>query len=184
MLSCSSQKDYITDSDYSFQGRFKKYKTFEFMTMTDSDELEISQMLEKSIGSKLNAQGYRFSPRRPDLYIGYKIYQSDFKLTGYNQPQLESYVYEDWPNRLLTEDDEYIEPAPVDKPDTEYRDNKLRMQEGTLLITFYDRKRDRTVWTGYASGVFAKNNDVERSLKIATNKIFKEFRLIADGYVN
>ena len=48
MMNCSSQKDYITDSDYSFQGRFKKYKTFEFMTMGDSNDTFFNEILEKS----------------------------------------------------------------------------------------------------------------------------------------
>lgn len=184
LISCSAQKDYIVESDYSFSARFKKYKTFQFMKMKETDSTALKELLEKTIGSKLHSQGYRYSDRKPDLYVGYKIFEHDFKMTGYDQPQLEEYVYEDWPDRLLTEDDSYISPPPLDHPDTDYHTSRLDMKEGTLLITFYDRKKDKTIWSGYASGIFVKKNtNLRRSLNSATASIFREFRLIADGYV-
>jgi hypothetical protein len=58
------------------------------------------------------------------------------------------------------------------------------MHEGTLLVVFYDRKRKKTVWQGYASGVFSRRDDrADRHIKAATSKIFNEFRLLADGFL-
>ena len=183
LTACNSQKEYITESDYSYKAKFKRYKSFQFMKMEESDTTELKPILEKSIGAKLYAQGYRYEEKKPDLFVGYRIFSNDFKMTGYDQVDIENYVLEDWPERLLTEDDVYVSPPPPGHPDTDYYSNQYQMKEGTLLITFYDRKKDQTVWSGYASGVFSRDADLKRNLRIATNKIFKEFRLIADGYV-
>ena len=183
LSACNSQKEYITESDYSYKAKFKKYKTFQFMTIKETDSTQIKGILEKSIGAKLYSQGYRYSDRKPDLFVGYRIFSTDFNMTGYDQLDIENYVLENWPERLLTDDDTYVSPPPPGHPDTDYYTSRYKMKEGTLLITFYDRRKDQTVWSGYASGVFARDADLKRNLRIATNKIFKEFRLIADGYV-
>ena len=66
----------------------------------------------------------------------------------------------------------------------EYRVSNYEMNEGTLLVVFFDRKKKQTVWQGYASGVFSRDKkDSRKNIKVATSKIFNEFRLIADGYV-
>lgn len=183
-MGCSTQKEYITEYDYSFHGKFKKYKTFQFMKIEETDTSALRVLLEKAIGTKLYSQGYRYTEKKPDLFIGYKLYEKDFKMTGYQQPDLERYVYGNWNEKLIDENDQYIDPPPSGRPDTEYYANQYKMRQGTLLVTFYDRKRDRTVWTGYASGVFARQDEnVVRSIKVATGKILKEFRLVANGYV-
>ncbi len=184
LASCNANKEFVTESDYSYKAKFKRYKTFQFMRMQDTDSTQLKPILEKSIGAKLYSQGYRYAERKPDLYVGYRVYDKDFDMLGYEQLDLESYVLEDWPERLLTEDDQYIMPPPPGHPNTDYNTNSYKMMKGTLLITFYDRKKDQTVWSGYASGIFAENNaDLQKNLRIATNKIFREFRLIASGYV-
>ncbi|MFY0628551.1 MAG: DUF4136 domain-containing protein [Reichenbachiella sp.] len=184
LISCSTQKDFITEYDYSFEGRFKKYKTFKFIRLEETDTSSMKPIIEKTIGSRLVAQGYRYSSRRPDLLIGYRVYKNDFKLKGYNQPALENYLFEDSPERFLDDENREEDLITIEDSNEEYLDFKLNMRQGTLLITFYDRRMDRTVWSGYASGVFSREDqNIERSLKSATSKIFKKFRLLADGYV-
>lgn len=187
LVSCVSQKDYITDSDYSYTGKFKKYKTFHFTKLSENDSLILKDLLEKTIVEKMDAQGYDFKSYKPDILITYKIYIDDFKMKGYDQPQIEHWVYNDYGDKVIHENGEpsHIETPPSANMNAEYNERNYSMQQGTLLITFFDTKRKKIVWQGYASGVFSSRYDSpERSVKLATSKIFNEFRLVANGYVS
>ena len=184
--SCLSQKDFITDSDYSYGGKFKKYRTYNFMNSPENDTLFHREILEKTIASRMGAQGYFRQPKKPDLLVMYKIFYSDFSLRGYNQPHFESWVYNEAPpeevERKTPSKDDFFDDEEV--IGEEYRVSNYDMNDGTLLVVFFDRKKKQTVWQGYASGVFSrKNKDSRKNIKVATSKIFNEFRLIADGYV-
>ncbi|UXX78754.1 DUF4136 domain-containing protein [Reichenbachiella carrageenanivorans] len=183
--SCLSQKDFITDSDYSYGGKFKKYRTYNFMTSPENDTLFHREILEKTIASRMGAQGYFKETKKPDLLVMYKIFYDDFSLRGYNQPHFESWVGAEIPgatNEDSESGDDFFDDEEV--KGEEYRVSNYEMNDGTLLVVFFDRKKKQTVWQGYASGVFAKDNkDARRNIKVATSKIFNEFRLIADGYV-
>lgn len=181
---CLSQKDFITDSDYSYGGKFKKYKTYSFMSSPENDTLYHREILEKTISSRMGAQGYFKQSKKPDLLVMYKIFYDNFSFRGYNQPNFEAWVY----NASSTEQeetskgDDFFEDEEV--KGEEYRVSNYEMNDGTLLVVFFDRKKKQTVWQGYASGVFSKDNkDSRKNIKVATSKIFNEFRLIADGYV-
>ncbi|SMD32018.1 protein of unknown function [Reichenbachiella faecimaris] len=181
---CLSQKDFITDSDYSYGGKFKKYRTYSFMSSPENDTLFHREILEKTIASRMGAQGYFKDVKKPDLLVMYKIFYDNFSLRGYNQPHFES-----WVNNDIVSDsddneelDEFFRDEPVEGE--EYNVSNYEMNDGTLLVVFFDRKKKQTVWQGYASGVFSKDNrDARKNIKVATSKIFNEFRLIADGYV-
>lgn len=183
--SCLSQKDFITDSDYSYGGKFKKYRTYNFMSSPENDTLFHREILEKTISSRMGAQGYFKQSRKPDLLVMYKIFYDNFSLRGYNQPHFESWVN----NEIVADNskeqgttDEFFEDEEVNSE--EYRVSNYEMNDGTLLVVFFDRKKKQTVWQGYASGVFSRNKkDSRKNIKVATSKIFNEFRLIADGYV-
>lgn len=181
--SCLSQKDFITDSDYSYGGKFKKYRTYSFMTSPENDTLFHREILEKTIASRMGAQGYFKDTKKPDLLVMYKIFYDDFSLRGYNQPHFESWVN----NTIVTDsDDEELDDFFKDEEvdGEEYHVSNYEMNDGTLLVVFFDRKKKQTVWQGYASGVFSRENkDSRKNIKVATSKIFNEFRLIADGYV-
>ncbi|MEP2026421.1 MAG: DUF4136 domain-containing protein [Reichenbachiella sp.] len=182
--SCLSQKDFITDSDYSYGGKFKKYRTYSFMTSPENDTLFHREILEKTIASRMGAQGYFKDVKKPDLLVMYKIFYENFSLRGYNQPHFESWVN----NEIVAEDEDEEELDEFFKDDAaegeEYNVSNYEMNDGTLLVVFFDRKKKQTVWQGYASGVFTKDNrDAKKNIKVATSKIFNEFRLIADGYV-
>ena len=182
--SCLSQKDFITDSDYSYGGKFKKYRTYSFMSSPENDTLFHREILEKTISSRMGAQGYFKDAKKPDLLVMYKIFYDNFSLRGYNQPHFESWVN----NKIVADTDESQEIDDFFKDDEvegeEYNVSNYEMNDGTLLVVFFDRKKKQTVWQGYASGVFFKDNkDARKNIKVATSKIFNEFRLIADGYV-
>ncbi|MEO9803091.1 MAG: DUF4136 domain-containing protein [Reichenbachiella sp.] len=184
--SCLSQKDFITDSDYSYGGKFKKYRTYNFMSSPENDTLYHREILEKTIASRMGAQGYFKQAKKPDLLVMYKIFYDNFSLRGYNQPHFESWVN----NEIVAEgEDKKQNPSKDFFEDEEvageeYRVSNYEMNDGTLLVVFFDRKKKQTVWQGYASGVFSRDNkDSRKNIKVATSKIFNEFRLIADGYV-
>ena len=185
--SCLSQKDFITDSDYSYGGKFKKYRTYNFMSSPENDTLFHREILEKTISSRMGAQGYFKEPKKPDLLVMYKIFYDDFSLRGYNQPNFETWVNNDQQvegvkKETKSKDDDFFEDDEV--AGEEYRVSNYEMNDGTLLVVFFDRKKKQTVWQGYASGVFSRDNkDSRKNIKVATSKIFNEFRLIADGYV-
>lgn len=183
--SCLSQKDFITDSDYSYGGKFKKYRTYNFMSSPENDTLFHKEILEKTISSRMGAQGYFKKTQKPDLLVMYKIFYDDFSLRGYNQPHFESWVNNelvaDEGNTNANRDDFFADDEVLTE---EYRVSNYEMNEGTLLVVFFDRKKKQTVWQGYASGVFSRDKkDSRKNIKVATSKIFNEFRLIADGYV-
>ena len=183
LSSCLSQKDFIIDSDYSYAGKFKKYKTYSFMSNPENDTLFHREILEKTISSRMGAQGYSQLGKKPDLLVMYKIFYDDFSLRGYNQPQFESWVANEIPQKKeVKEEDEFLA---EDIPEgVDYNVSNYDMSNGTLLVIFFDRKKKQTVWQGYASGIFSKDDvNAKKNIKIATSKIFNEFRLIADGYV-
>ena len=184
MGSCLSQKDFITDSDYSYGGKFKKYRTYSFMNNAENDTLFHREILEKTISSRMGAQGYFKDAKKPDLLVMYKIFYDNFSLRGYNQPHFESWVNtgEVTASEESENIDEFFKDEEVEGE--EYNVSNYEMNDGTLLVIFFDRKKKQTVWQGYASGVFSRDTkDARRNIKVATSKIFNEFRLIADGYV-
>ncbi|MFY0652522.1 MAG: DUF4136 domain-containing protein [Cyclobacteriaceae bacterium] len=190
--SCVSHRDYIIDSDYSYDGNFRKYKTFDFIRNASQDTLHNTDLVKTTMQNRLGAQGYKKTEHKPDLLIMYKIFYDDFYLRGYNQPKFESWVGTD---SFLNTDQSKTKTANVSNLDRyydddeearsgEYMEQRYCMHEGTLLVIFYDRKRKKTVWQGYASGVFSRaDGRSDRHIKAATSKIFNEFRLLADGFL-
>jgi len=177
MAGCFSSKDYIVESDYSYKGKFRKYKTYMFIESNYEDpslDNELDATLKKMIKNRMGAQGYQINTRKPDLLVNYKLFVEDLEFLGCNQPSLEYWVkqakYDEEGNRIEYQERDY---------DFETKD----LSEGALLITFFDRKKHFSVWQGYSSGFFSseiQNND--RYLRAAVNKIFDEYRLIAEGY--
>lgn len=181
--SCASQKDYIIESDYSYSGRFNKYKTYDFLIMQENDTTSHKEIIEKNITSKMSAQGYKKSAEKPDILISYKVFNDNFEMKGYQQPQFDTWVSNNWSDIWLANGEGLI----TDNPgiNAEYNETAYEMSQGTLHISFFDRKRRQTVWQGYASGVFASTEESnERSVKIATSKIFRQFRIISNGYID
>lgn len=191
---CISEKEYIIESDYSYDGNFKRYKSFDFLKNSNIDTAHDHELLKKTMIKRLRAQGYVNKEKKPDLLVSYKIFHDDFFLNGFSQPNFENWIGE---NAFL-KDDPSQELIPVsssegekdssDEDDEaregEYIERKYQMNEGTLFVAFYDRKRRKTIWQGYASGVFARSDyRSDRSINAAASKIFDEFRLIADGFL-
>ena len=79
---------------------------------------------------------------------------------------------------LMLDDNTSETETETNSPNERYNSRTLRFNEGTILISFYDRKKKLTAWQGYASGFFGKEGiKNERVFRAAVIKILDEFRL-------
>jgi hypothetical protein len=166
LISCLGYKELPVEYDYSYRGNFKKYRTFEIMQPVGLiDSSMVNLVVEKSIISRMRFLGYRQSNHRPHLLIGFKMFTDSLKFTGYVQQDIEEWIQSQ-------------------KVDLHYDQQKYDLKSGTLLIQFYDRRQNRSVWQGYATtlygGIDFNNN---RHLKNAVISILDKYRFWADGFI-
>ena len=166
LSSCLGYKELPVEYDYSYRGNFKKYRTFEIMRAVGlADSSMLNGVIEKSIISRMRFLGYKQSNHRPHLLIGFRMFTDSLKFTGYNQPDIE-----DW---IQTQNEEL-----------HYDQQRFNLRTGTLLIQFYDRRQNRSVWQGYATTLYGSidfaNN---RHLKNAVISILDKYRFWADGFI-
>ncbi len=168
LVGCFGYKEFPVESDYSYYGDFRKYKTFNFLDTKSSGEDSSlqNQIIEDAIRARMELQGYQLSSNNPRLLLSYKIFYDSLNFTGYNQPELELFI-------------EYEESI-----DKEMDPVKYNLRQGTLLVLFYDRERKKSIWQGYASGVFGNQyfND-KRYLQGAVRSIFDQYRVFAEGFM-
>jgi hypothetical protein len=166
LSSCLGYKELPVEYDYSYRGNFKNYRTFEIMRpvgLTDSSM--VNMVIEKSIISRMKFLGYKQTDHRPHLIIAFKMYQDSLKFNGYIQPDIEQWVK-------------------TRNENLDYDKQKFSLNSGTLLIQFYDRRQNRSIWQGYATTVYGgidfHNN---RHLKNAVISILDKYRFWADGFI-
>ena len=165
---CFSYKELPVEYDYSYKGRFTKYRTFDLFEQPtiDGDSSMEQGIIEKTIIARMKFQGYKQRKEKPNLLIAYKIFYDSLNFNGYNQPDIEDWV------KYYDEDQE------------EYNVKKLNMKKGTLLIQFYDRKQQRSIWQGYATSNFGNIAfDDERKLRAAVISILDKYRFLAEGFL-
>jgi hypothetical protein len=124
-----------------------------------------NEVIEKSIVARMKFLGYKPSDSKPHLIVGFKMYSDSLKFNGYDQPEIEDWVKSQNEN-------------------LDYNPKKLNMQSGTLLIQFYDRRQNRSVWQGYATTLYGGidfNN--QRHLRNAVISILDKYRFWAEGFV-
>lgn len=169
---CYSYREYPVEYDYSYHGRFKKYKSYAFLQNANSEENQAdpeidltNDIIEQVIENRLGTQGYKLKTEKPNLLVSYKIYYDSLNFRGYNQPEIEDWVK-------------------FSKTDVNYDPRKYNLKKGTLLIQLYDRKQEKSVWQGYATGVYGNiyfNN--ERQLKIAVRSILDRYKFLAEDFM-
>ena len=168
LASCMGYKEYPVESDYSFEGDFRRYKTFNFLDTKSSgpDSSLQNSVIEDAIKARMQLQGYEYSTNNPRLLVSYKIFYDSLQFTGYEQPDIELFVeYED-------NIDQDMDPV------------KYNLRQGTLLVLMYDRERKKSIWQGYASGVFGNEFfSNKRYLQGAVRSIFDQYKVFADGFV-
>ncbi len=162
MGSCM-RNEYLVESDYSYAGSFKNYKSFDFMTEIGSgkDSVTQRQFIQEAIQRRMELQGYRYNQNKPDLLVSFKMFYGDFNFYGYNQPDFENWlVYEN--------ENENYDPV------------TYKMYEGTIIVILWDRKKRRVVWQGYATTMFGNPYQNEKYIKWAVRSIFDQYRIFGE----
>ncbi len=168
LTACLGYKEFPVESDYSYSGEFKKYKSFNFLDTRSSgpDSSMQNNIIEDAIKARMELQGYEYTTQNPRLLVSYKIFYDSLFFTGYEQPDIE----------LFLEYEENI--------DQEMDPVKYNLRQGTLLVLMYDRERKKSIWQGYASGVFGNQYFADkRYLQGAVRSIFDQYKVFAEGFV-
>lgn len=163
---CLGYKELPVEYDYSYKGNFKKYRTFDIMKpAAPSDSSMTNDLIEKSIIARMRFLGYRQTTNKPHLIIGFKMFTDSLRFHGYHQPEIEEWV--------RTQDE-----------NIEYNAKNLQMNSGTLLIQFYDRRQNRSIWQGYATTMYgAIDFNNSRHLRNAVISILDKYRFWAEGFI-
>ena len=172
---CASMREARVDSDYSYRGNFRHYRTYDFVTGSGitADTSRLGQSLREAIEQRFRAQGYRRANRRPDMLVNFRVYEGDMRFHGFDQEDLSQ-----WIKRNVEESD--------DTPDDQrhgYQPIRLLLAEGTLLVTLIDVKSNRAVWNGYASGVTVPEGPMgEIVLKRSVRSILDRYRIFTEEF--
>lgn len=164
--SCLGYKELPVEYDYSYKGNFKKYRTYDIMKPAGpGDSSMTNDVIEKSIVARMKFLGYKQNPNKPHLIIGFKMFNDSLKFNGYSQPEIEEWVK-------------------TQNENINYDQQKFSLNTGTLLIQFYDRRQNRSIWQGYATTQYGQidfNNS--RHLRNAVISILDKYRFWAEGFM-
>ncbi|MFC3881737.1 DUF4136 domain-containing protein [Algoriphagus namhaensis] len=173
--SCFSQKDYVTEYDYNYQGTFKNYKTFAFVRPDVEDTLLVTPIMTSTIGARLGSQGFREFTNNPDMLVSYKIFLDSIRYRGYVQPELDywlqrtGYTYRDENGDLKKEQEK----------DETYNQVKYSQNNGMLVIYVIDNKGGNTIWQGYTAAAFDPGSpDFQADLTRAAYRVMNEFKIV------
>lgn len=159
LVSCFSMQDFSAECDYSYQGQFRKYKTFAFQEEKDPvfSAMPFNPDIEKAIKKRMEIQGYQYRTENPDLVVCYRLFFDDVHVFGYDQPEFES-----WLRNVNT--------------DSEYEPVIYKLKKGTLFISI--KSQGEVVWQGYSTGVIPMNDlNNEKYLYYAVLSIFDKYRV-------
>ena len=177
LTGCMTTREARVDSDYSYRGNFRHYRTYDFVTGTGltSDTSSLGESVREAIQQRFLAQGYRRAKRRPDMLVNFRLYQGDMKFHGFQQEDLSQ-----WIKRNIEETDD------TPKEDRQgYEPVRLLLAEGTLLVTLIDVKTNRAVWNGYASGVTVPEGPMgEVVLRRSVRSILDRYRIFTEEFAN
>ncbi len=174
---CIAVREARVESDYSYGGRFRRYRTYGFITGTglSADSSHLGEVLRDAIRQRLRGQGYRpvRGKNQPDLLISFRVFEGDMRFHGFNQEDLTTWVKNNDAEDDTTPDDQRHVYQPV----------RLLLAEGTLLVTLIDAHSNRAVWNGYASGVTVPEGlRGEVVLVRSVRSIFDRYRIFTENY--
>lgn len=169
LTSCFGYKELPVEYDYSYKGRFTKYKSYDLfdLPVIDGDSSMNNQVIERTIDWRMRLLGYKKTSHKPNILISYRMYFDSLKLKGYQQPDIEN-----WALNRTREKEVYS------------REN-YDMKNGTLVIQLYDRKQKKSIWQGYATNQYGGITfDNDRNLRNAVVSILDKYRFLAEGYLD
>jgi hypothetical protein len=176
MTGCFASREARVESDYSYTGNFRRYRTYDFITGQGlaADTSRLGEVLREAIRTRMRVQGYRPARSRADLLVNFRVFEGDMRFRGYAQEDITR-----WVTTGIVEDDE----TPKEERQG-YKPVKLLLTEGTLLVTLIDNKTNRAVWNGYASGVTVPPGvQGEVVLKRSVRSIFDRYQIFTEGYL-
>ena len=174
---CLMSREARVESDYSYAGQFRRYRTYEFVSGDgmNSDTSKLGEAVRDAIRVRLKLQGYHAARRRPDLLVNFHLFEGDMRFRGYAQDD-----FTRWVKNGYVEDEE----TPKDSRKG-YQPVRLLLAEGTLLVTLIDNRTNRAVWNGYASGVnIPPGPRGEVILRRSVRSIFDQYHVFTAGYLN
>lgn len=173
---CLMSREARVESDYSYAGQFRRYRTYEFISGEgiNSDTSKLGEAVRDAIRVRMKLQGYRSSRRRPDLLVNFRLFEGDMRFRGYSQDD-----FSKWVKTGNSEDED----TPTDARQG-YQPVRLLLSEGTLLVTLIDNRTNRAVWNGYASGVSVPSGPQgEVILRRSVRSIFDQYHVFTEGYL-
>ncbi|GAB3228180.1 hypothetical protein GCM10027346_12450 [Hymenobacter seoulensis] len=173
---CLMSREARVESDYSYSGHFRRYRTYEFISGDgiNSDTSRLGEALRDAIRTRMKLQGYRPAKRRADLLVNFRLFEGDMRFRGYAQED-----FTRWVKNGNIEDDET--PREGRKG---YQPVRMLLSEGTLLVTLIDNQTNRAVWNGYASGVSVPPGPQgEVVLRRSVRSIFDQYHVFTEGYL-
>ena len=164
---CFSHRELPVEYDYSYKGRFDKYRSYDFLAQSEytTSVEENGETIHKAIESHMRFLGYKKKNNRPDLLVSFKVFADSLNFRGYNQPKIEDWM------------------AKKDR-DLDYQRLKIDMKEGTLLIQIFDRRQKSSIWQGYATDYYGKVDFSDiRDVNNAVKSILNKYQFFADGFL-
>jgi hypothetical protein len=163
-LSACTKRAFI-DNDYSYQGLFTEYSSFNFMDCpAQLDSMVQCSDLQESIRRQMVSRGFK-QVADPDLLVTYTIFRNDLRFKGFQQPQIEQWV------NVQNEDQ------------ATYKSMTYRLNEGTLLVSLIDTKTYGVIWQGYASKLINDPNVKKNYYKNIIRSIFDQYPLMSASRV-
>ena len=151
----------MVSSNFSYNGRFKEYKTFQFLDQSVTGlEPNYDRIVRKIIARRFIAQGYVYSEKGSDLLITYKRLDEAMEFVGFQQETLKQWMANptgDYSRRIKKE---------------KY---KVKLPEDSLLVYLLDSGTGEIVWLGYSELI---GSDLqERNLMVSVGRIMDNYRL-------
>lgn len=188
---CIPMYEYVVDSDYSYSGKFNRYSSFGFIKNENFNGTDLhDNVIKASIKRRMEAQGYTFTVKKPNILISYSLFYEDFGMRTYKQEDFNAWISDEenedknsLSNNSKLKSDGLLLYYDEDEATESYDPFTCQLNEGALHITFYDRKLRRTVWQGYASGFFGNEAfDNKRYVGRTVSKILDQYRVLAEGF--
>lgn len=140
LLSGCRFNNFLVDSDFNYDGKFADYQTFGFFEFDRSGlDPYYTQRVQDMVIKRLTSLGYGYNPDNPDLRISFKYLDEDMTFSGYNQTNLNAWVYEKGLGSDLRD------------KNGQYEKDKIRLPSGSLMLYMMESKDSQLVWLGYSS---------------------------------
>jgi hypothetical protein len=91
LVGCMPGKLFV-EHDYSYEGHFKNYESFNFLECEYVDSTLLCSDIQDAIRHQMEARGYQVANRSPHLLISYNIFRNDLRFRGYQQPVIKDWV--------------------------------------------------------------------------------------------